>query len=145
MFFLYFILAIVVLSIILTFFTSIEIEIKNLNYLGDKKENINKNYEMIIKLYLFEKIELVNIKITPEKLKKEKLLNKLEQKMINSKKKIDVKILNILKNVKLKIINLDIQIELSLEDAAQNAIFVGIIYSVIPIILKKFIERRKQN
>ena len=148
LFFFYVILTILIISTILTFFTSIEIEIKNFNYLGNEKEKVNKDYKVIIKLYLFEKIKFLNISIKAEQFKKEKILNhlnKLEQKMMSEKNKIDIKILDILKNVKLKIISLDLQIDVSLEDAAQNAIFVGIIYSIFPIIFRKFIEKRKQN
>ena len=148
LFFLYVILVIFIISIILTLFTSIEIEIKNLNYTGNKKERINKNYKVIIKLYLFEKIKYLNISIEANQFKKEKILNhlnKLEQKMMSAKNNVDIKILDILKNAKLQIISLDLQLDISLEDAAQNAISIGIISSIIPIVFRKYIEKRKQN
>ena len=150
MFFLYVILVIFIISIILTLFTSIEIEIKNLNYTGNKnkQERINKNYKIIIKLYLFEKIKYLNISIEENQFKKEKILNhlnKLEQKMMSAKNNVDIKILDILKNAKLQIISLDLQLDISLEDAAQNAISIGIISTIIPIVFRKYIEKREQN
>ena len=145
LFFLYLILVIFVISIILTLFTSIEIQIKNLNYLGmmNKKSRLQPNYKIIIKLFLFEKINFFNIDISKQQFKKEKLyksLNKLEQKMVKAKNNVDIKILEVLKNVKLKILEFNLNIEISLEDAAQNAILVGIISSIIPIIFRKFIQ-----
>ena len=146
LFFLYIIIALLFISVILIVFTSIKIEIKNLRYSSYKikEERVNREYRLIIKLYLFEKFNFFNLEINGNQFKNKNIkkhLNNLEQKMAKSRNNFDIKILDVLKKISLKIQKLNLEIEVSLEDAAQNAILVGIISILISIFTKRFIER----
>ena len=56
-------------------FTTIEIELQNIRYSTDKREgrNLNPDYKIEIKLYLFEKIKFFKFDITKLKMERLKL------------------------------------------------------------------------
>ena len=144
MFFLIFLLIILFLSTILILFTSIEIHIKNLKFSSVKvqEKHLNKDCKIIVHLNLFNKINLIKIDLMKLKSQKEALakgIEKIQKKMNNEKNKIELKFLKALKYSEIKDFNLKIKI--SLEDAALNAILVGILSTLLVISLRKIMVK----
>lgn len=149
MFFFYMIFIIVFILIIFSLFTTIQIHIQNIRFSTDKIEgrNFNKDYKIIVKLYLLKKIKFLQLNITKNKIERHTIqerINKIEKKMKEDKKFFDIKILNELKKLNLKIKKINLNIDIGLEDAAANAISVGIISSMIAISLRKFTNKNNQ-
>lgn len=150
LFFFYIILAIIFILIILTIFTTIKIHIENIRYSTDKIQgrHLNKNYKIIIKLYLFEKINYLKLDITKKEMEKDILqinMNKFKQKMIRDKNQFDIKTLKSLKYLKVEINEINLEAYIGLEDAAASAILVGGLSSILAIILRRCMEKKNQN
>ena len=153
MFFFYTILAIILILVILIIFTTIEIHIENLRVKIPKKNkrNLNSKYKITIKLYIFEKIKYLKLDITKNKIEKklmQKNIKKLKEKIEKDKNKFDIKLFSDFKNLAIKFKKLDLKINLGLEDAAVNAIMVGVLASSISVIIgyltnKNVIEQNK--
>lgn len=140
MFFLIFLFIILFLSTILILFTSLEIHIINLKFSSVKvqEKHLNKDCKIIVHLNLFDKINLIKIDLMKLKSQKEALvkgIEKIQKKINNEKNKIELKFLKALKYSEIKDFNLKIKI--SLEDAALNAIFIGILSTILAISLRK--------
>lgn len=148
MFVLYFIILLILFSIILIIFTTIKINIQNLQYFSEETNgrHVNKNYKLEINLSLFGKIRYYKIDLTKTKTEKLKIRNsidKLEQKIVNNKNKFDTKVFRIFKY--LKINNLNLKIKLGTEDASVTAILIGVISTFIAIVLKNYMKRKYNN
>ena len=146
MFFFYIISAIIIILVVLTIFTTIQIHIENIRFSTDKIQgkHLNKKYKIIIKLYLFQKINYLKLDITRRDIKKRVVqinVDKFKEKIIKDENNFDIRILKSLKylNIEIKKINLDAYI--GLEDAAIGAICVGGVSSILAIILRKCMEK----
>lgn len=140
----------IILLIILTIFTTIQIHIQNIKYSTDRDNgrHLNKNYKIEIKLYFLEKIRYFKLDITKKKMERVKIqknLDKVKQKMIKDKNNFDIKLLKFLKYLNFKIKKIKLNIDIGLEDAAANAICVGIVSSIIAIILGNIMKKNNQN
>ena len=147
MFFFYFILIILILSTFLVVFTTIEIHIKNLKFSTDKISGkyFNKDYNIIVKLKLFDKINFAKINIKEVNLENQKMqmrLDKIQKKIKENKNKFDVNLIKAIKYAEIKSMNLIVNI--SLEDAALNAIAIGLISTVVAINLRKVINENNK-
>ena len=107
-------------------------------------KHIDKEYKFIIKINIFEKIPIVKISLTQEKLQKIYKISKMKEKIKNfekdiytNKDKIDFKIINILKKLSqnIDIKNVNLKIKLGTENAFLTSILVAIISSILPIII----------
>lgn len=150
MFFFCIILIMIILLNILTIFTTIQIHIQNIKYSTDRDNgrHLNKNYKIEIKLYFLEKIRYFKLDITKKKMERVKIqknLDKVKQKMIKDKNNFDIKLLKFLKYLNFKIKKIKLNIDIGLEDAAANAICVGTVSSIIAIILGNFMKKNNQN
>lgn len=150
MFFFYIILIILFLLILFISFTTIQVHIQNIRYSTDKQEgrHLNKNYKIMIKLYLFEKINFFKLDITKSKIEREKVqksINKIEKKMIRDSNNFDIKTLKALKYLNLELKKLNLNVIIGLQDAASCAICVGTISSLIAIILRNFLNQSNDN
>ena len=141
--FIYLGLIIFILLMILFIFSSIEIHIQNIKISSYElsKIHLNKDYKIIITLKIFNKLSFFKVNLGKTQFEEKKLLNKIEQRVI--KKSDDLKnglskILKLIKLSKVKHLNLDVKI--GIEDAAINAIIVGIISTIIPILLRNNLE-----
>ena len=144
MFFLFIIFIIIFVSTILILFTSIEIHLKNLKFSSVKvqEKHLNKDCKIIVHLNLFDKINLIKIDLTKIKSKKNSLqkgLYQLQEKITNNKNKINLKLLKALKYSEIK--NFNLKVKIGIEDAAVNAILVGIISTILSISLRKIKEK----
>ena len=131
-------------------FTTIEIEVQNIRYSTDKKEgrNLNPDYKIEIKLYLFEKIKFFKFDITKlkmERLKLKKSFYQLEQKMIKNTNQWDIKALKALKNLHVELKKIKLKVYLGLEDAGSSAICVGILSTLVANLLRNVIPKNEEN
>lgn len=146
MVFIYCILVIFILLIIVTIFSSIEIHIKNIRISSYElpKIHLNKDYKIIITLKLFGKIGFFKLSLGKTQLTEKKLLNKIEQRVIKKSDDFKSGLSRLLKLIKLsKVENLNLDIKIGLEDAAINAILIGVISTIVPIILRNNADRSK--
>ena len=147
MFFFYLSLGLLIILTILIVFTTIQIHIENIRLKIPKKNgrNINKKYKITIKLYVFEKINYFKLDITKYKMEKRvirKNIEKLKRKIEKDKNNFDMKQISKLKKMNIKIQKINLKVFLGTEDAAQNAIIVGTISSIIAIIMGALSERK---
>lgn len=144
-------LFIFLIIIILLIFSKLQIQIVNLEFKSksqlEMNRHINKNYKIIIKLYILSEIPIININITKTKLEKihlkEKMKNKLkdiDKQLIKNKNMFDKDFLKAIKKINMKIKKINLNIELGTENAALTSIIVPTISTVIAIILRKKIE-----
>ena len=128
----------------LILFTIIEIHIENIKYLSENR-NLNKDYRIIVKLKIFNKLTYLKINLKKSRMKNvRKLLkiDKLKENILQNKNSLDNGIFKLSKHVKVKKLNLKINI--GVEDAAINAIFVGLISTIVSIVLRNFIENKSE-
>ena len=146
MFFFYASLGLLIVLTILIIFTTIQIHIENIRLEIPRKNarNLNKKYKITVKLYLFEKINYLKLDITKNKMENRVIrrnVEKIKRKIKKDKNKFDKKMVSKLKKMKIKIQNINLKIFLGTEDAAQNAIIVGMISSGIAIIMGMLTEK----
>ena len=142
LFFLFVCLIILIFVIALTF-SSIKIQIINLQYSSQNARHINKDYKIVIKLCLLRKIPIIKLNITKTKLEKLSLKEKvkdMETKFIQDKNKFDKDVIKAIKNLNLQIENINLKIEIGTENASLTSIIVPIISTVIAIILRKKVK-----
>ena len=147
LFFFYLSLGLLIILTILIVFTTIQIHIENIRLEIPKKNgrNINKKYKITIKLYMFEKINYFKLDITKYKMEKRvirKNIEKLKRKIEKDKNNFDMKQISKLKKMNIKIQKINLKVFLGTEDAAQNAIIVGTISSIIAIIMGVLSEKK---
>ena len=137
LFFFYLSLVLLIILTILIVFTTIQIHIENIRLEIPKKNgrNINKKYKITIKLYMFEKINYFKLDIR-------KNIEKLKRKIEKDKNNFDMKQISKLKKMNIKIQKINLKVFLGTEDAAQNAIIVGTISSIIAIIMGVLSEKK---
>ena len=145
MFFLWLILFLVILNILLLFST-VKIEIKDLEYTLPKKyRKLNNNYELNIKLYILEKIRIVKLSINKDSKINQKI-REIEKKMVVDKGNFDFTIVKAFKKLNLKLEKFKLKLYLGTEDAAITAILIGIISSALGISLRnKLSDRNNTN
>ena len=128
---------IIIILNIFIFFTHIDIHIKNLNLKSkNKKIGLNKDFEVVIKFYIFNKINYFKIHIDKTKINSQKArdnLNKIERKVIKDRKSKNIKFKNIYNNFKIKLKKLNLKLEIGTEDAALTAICIGVISTFLSI------------
>ena len=147
MFFLYILIfAIIIITIIS--FSKIQIEIKNLNFSASKTNlTIEPTYKISIKIYVLKKIKLLDKQIknidfeNQDKFKKMK--KKFKTQMKDKGKNFQMEQIKILRNLKIQIRSMNLNVKIGTENAALTAIFVGIMYSVIPNIFNYFFDLEK--
>lgn len=128
------------LIIILFYLSTLEIEVKNINYDSLQKEN---NFLIFVRLKLLNKLTWAKIKIDNKGMEKYKEINKkllskitidLRKEILESKNLIKIEKLDfVLKKINLKI-------ELNLFEPMLTALTCGIISTVLSIIFAKKIE-----
>ena len=141
-----FILLIFFISIIVIMTSKIEIKIENLIITSQTKKHINDKYKIIIKMYFFNKIPIIKITLTENKLgkiytklKMKEKIRKLEEEIYINKDKFDLKLLNAIRefNKCIKIVDLKLKIQLGTENAFLTSILVAIISSIMSITISK--------
>ncbi|MBQ9659075.1 MAG: DUF2953 domain-containing protein [Clostridia bacterium] len=124
--------------------SKIQIEIKNLKIstLKPKGEHINKAYEIIISIVIFNKFKILKITFNHRKIQKLVQKTNLTEKINISQLRIDKnkKALKILKKINIKIKLIQLNLNVGIEDAAATAIITGILASIIGILIENKLE-----
>lgn len=115
---------------------------------------INKNYKVIIKLYLLNKIRYLKLELDKNKLKEIFIKAKNKIKKVNYKKiekeiYQDRKVIkNVVKKLKIDLEYLDLDLRIGTEFILLTSVIIVTISTIFPIIANKFIrkyEKRKYN
>ncbi len=115
---------------------------------------INKNYKVIIKLYLLNKIRYLKLELDKNKLKEIfiKVKNKIEKanyKKVEKEIYQDRKVIkNVVKKLKIDLEYLDLDLRIGTEFILLTSVIIVTISTIFPIISNKFIrkyEKRKYN
>ena len=139
-----FIILIIILFVLLFYFSKIQIEINNFKFKSLQNRKINKDYEIIFRLFIFKIIPVLKINITKTKLEKLKLKEKIKNfdfKIMQNNKKFDKKLIKSIKQLDIGIKNIDLFIELGTENASLTSIIVPILSTIIAFILNKKIKK----
>ncbi len=148
-----FIMWIILIVTLIIITSKIEINIVNLIINSKNKGHIFNDSEFIIKLKIFEKIPIINIKLNKKKLKKiqqawnmNEKIKKLEKDILQDKNKFDKEMIiglrEFSKSIYMK--ELALQIELGTENAFFTAMLVAIFSSILSIWVSK-IHIRENN
>ena len=125
--FFFFLLAILLVTIIAVHTSRIGIEVEDLVIDTEQKEKLSKESKIWIYLILFKKIKLFK-------------KNVLEMKRPNLKiesKNIEIQVIKALKNIDVDIEQIDLSIQIGIQDAAVTAIITGMIWTILGIVIKK--------
>ncbi len=140
-----FIFLIIILMIITI---RIKFDFKNFKFSILENKKINKNYEIKIVIYIFQKIPILKTKIDDEKIQKiinnEKLRNAIksqEIKIFENRKNIDKEIISTIKNIKLEVDEMNLKIEVGTENASMTAFIIPIISTILAIFLSKKVKK----
>ena len=120
--FFFFLLAILLVTIIAVHTSRIGIEVEDLVIDTEQKEKLSKESKIWIYLILFKKIKLFK-------------KNVLEMKRPNLK--IEIQVIKALKNIDVDIEQIDLSIQIGIQDAAVTAIITGMIWTILGIVIKK--------
>ena len=147
--FLFILLIIVILINIILILSKIQIQVRNIRFNSSGiKRKLNKDYKIIITMYILKKIPILKINITQTKLEKLQLKEKVRQAeidIIQNKKKIDKEILKELKKIKIQIEYWNLQLLLGTEDAKITALIVGYLSIFLGIYLNKKISKHENQ
>lgn len=137
------ILGIIVVLLRIIFSISMKLEIKNLKISLPRinKKITNNESEILLKLYIFNKIKIVEFNLKKINLKDEKTKNKLKKQFERNKFNLDT--IKFLKKVNYIFEKLNLKVYLGIENAAITAIVVGIIYGGISNFLSEKVESSK--
>ena len=142
MFFLFILLAVVIITVIFTF-AKIQIQIVNLKFYSQKQRHINPDYKIIIRVLALGKIPVFKINITKTKLEKLRLKERVKQinwEVLQDKNNFDKDLLKAIKILNLNIRKINLNIELGTENASLTSIIVPALSTVIAILLRKKIK-----
>lgn len=106
--------------------------------------HINKDYKIIISLYVLKVIPILKISITKTKLEKVKLkekIKKLDFSLLEKKFSFDKKIWKSIKEANVFIKNINLHVDIGTENASLISIMVPAISTVIAIILRKKVKK----
>lgn len=125
-------------------FSKIRIQIINFKFSSQMPRHINKDYKIIISLYVLKVIPILKISITKTKLEKVKLkekIKKLDFSLLEKKFSFDKKIWKSIKEANVFIKNINLHVDIGTENASLTSIMVPAISTVIAIILRKKVKK----
>ena len=138
----FFLILIIVLSIIIFLIYTIKIKIVFKSFIVNlpksNSKTIDKNSEVRLKLYVLKKIKVMDIDLKKVNLKKDKIdeqIDKLKNKFLKEDNNINLEFVKHLKELDIRLENVDSKILFGLEDAALTGILVGVVASVLGILL----------
>lgn len=141
----------IVIILVATIFllSSIKITIYKVNFLISEPEynedNIKFNYELYISLCLFNKIDIIKIKLDKDKIKNLNLKSKIKpQQMEKIKNNIPDKkgIIELIKRLKIKFTKFNLSIEIDTPNLMVTTGSVTVVSTIISIILSKVINKK---
>ncbi len=147
MVFLFILITILLIGFII-FFSKIQIEIDNLKFCSISKRHLNKDYEIIVKLYVLGLFPILKIPITKTKLEKMKVKEKIKNidfKAIEENPRLNKKIIETIKSIEFSIPKINLYIEIGTENASLTSIIVPTISAIIAIILRQKVKKVKNQ
>ena len=128
-------------SIIYTF--NIKLEIKNLQITLPKLQGkiTNNDSKVSLKIYILEKIKIVEINLKKIDFKDEKVRRKIQKQLGENNLNLDT--IKLLRNINYIVEKLNLNIYFGTEDSAITAISVGILYTIISNFLNGRIKSYK--
>lgn len=147
MVFLFILITILLIGFII-FFSKIQIEIDNLKFCSISKRHLNKDYEIIVKLYVLDLFPILKIPITKTKLEKMKVKEKIKNidfKAIEENPRLNKKIIETIKSIEFSIPKINLYIEIGTENASLTSIIVPTISAIIAIILRQKVKKVKNQ
>lgn len=139
--FVYIAIIIIIISVI---FSKVRIQIINFRFDSQTHNHLNKDYKIIIKLYLWGFIPVFKISITKSKLAKIKWkqkIKKIDFKVLEDNYKLDKRMIEAIKNIKISVKNINLHINIGTENASLTSILVPAISTIIAIILRKKMKK----
>ena len=134
------ILLILAILIILTINSQLELHISNLKLSTAENPKVKAKYKIELGIILFNKIKIFNINTSKMKVDKQnlgKVVKKIQEKDENyTNKKLINKVIKNLRNMNIEIKKLNLKLQIGVEDAAQTALLIGVISSIIAILLR---------
>lgn len=137
-------LLILIVFLLLIIFSKIKIEVVNFKFSSEWKRHINKDYKVIIKLCILNKIPILKINITKTRLEKLKLKDKIKDidfKVIQDNKKFDKKLVKAIKKSNIDINYINLNVELGTENACLTSIIVPAISTFLAILFRKKVKQ----
>ena len=134
---------IIIITLVLVFFTEIKVEIKKLEF-KIKNFDINKSGIIIIKFKILNKINLIKIETDIDKIQSLTSKNKYDKIKNHVVKNENIKVKDIQEKLKAKYENINLKIEIGEENAATTALLTGVISSIISVIIGKYFRDIKQ-
>lgn len=137
-------LFILIVFLLLIVFSKIKIEVVNFKFSSEWKRHINKDYKVIIKLCILNKIPILKINITKTRLEKLKLKDKIKDidfKVIQDNKKFDKKLVKAIKKSNIDIDYINLNVELGTENACLTSIIVPAISTFLAILFRKKVKQ----
>lgn len=129
-----FTLTIILLMVFFSINIKLEIENLKISFPNLKNKLTNNDSKVSLKIYILKKIKIAKIDLKKVDLKNEKLKNQLKGTKFN------LDMIEFLKNVKYIVEKLNLKCNIGFENAAMTAVTVGIIYIIIPNLLKHRIQ-----
>ncbi len=130
--------------LVLIIFSKIKIEVVNFKFSSEWRRHINKDYKVIIKLCILNKIPILKINITKTKLERLKLKEKIKDidfKAIQDNNKFDKRIFKALKKANIDIDFINLNVELGTENACITSIIVPAISTFLAILFRKKVKQ----
>lgn len=137
-------LLILIVFLLLIIFSKIRIEVVNFKFSSEWKRHINKDYKVIIKLCILNKIPILKINITKTRMEKLKLKDKIKDidfKVIQDNKKFDKKLVKAIKKSNIDIDYINLNVELGTENACLTSIIVPAISTFLAILFRKKVKQ----
>ena len=123
--------------------SNLRIDIDNI-YISNLYNKLSLNFSIRFKIYLLNKIKILNIKVEQEKISTVYKKNIQSFKSKDSKK-INKEIIKMLLKSEYKIEKVDISGTIGTEDAFATAIIIGVVNAMIPIIILKKLQTKKMQ
>lgn len=130
----------IIFTLLTIYFSKIQIQIINFKFSGVAQRHINKDYKVIIKWYIFNKIPVMKLSITKSKLEKVQFKNKMKKlnlKMLEKQNNYDKKAIKAIKTLNTQIKNINLSMDIGTENAALTSMLVPILSTIISIVLRK--------
>ena len=144
-----FILLIIILIIITI---RIKFQFKDFKFTSLEKEHLNKDYEIEIIIYTFQKIPILKTRITNEKIqsllnneKIKEVIKKQETKIFENKNDIDKQVIKGVKSIKLEIEEIDLKLSIGTEDASITAFVIPIVSTIIAMFFSKKVKKYNEK
>ena len=141
-------LLILLITILIIITIRIKFEFINFKFTSLSKEHINKNYEIKVMIYIFQKIPIFKIKINNKKIQNvinnEKIRKKIKQqkiKIFENKQDVDIDLIKALKGIKLEIQEMNLQIKIGTEDASITAFVIPVVSAIIALFLSQKVQK----